>query len=456
MVPLGDLRAHTDWENGRISPAVHFDDDVYRLEQERVFARAWLVVAHEDMVRKPGDYVTNYMGEVPVIVTRDDAGTIHVLVNKCAHRGVEVCVYDRGNTKSFVCSYHGWSYDPAGNLIGVPMEREIYRDELDKSALGLEEAAKVANFHGLLFASFDPQAVPLEEWLGEDVSWWLKTFVLAAPIGGLEALPGWHRNRSPGNWKLVAENFIGDDYHVGSASHVAWMHVRRELRAKGVSIPAVTGPSLHTGKRYEESAGYARGCPFGLGAVTIDGSIYQQDLEEAARLGPDAVAWVQDRQRRFEIALADREIKPYSFQNGLLFPNLGFMGFVSPMVGRHFLLFHPRGPRAHEVWQWTMVEKNAPPAVKALAVQRVYQGQHMGGVIAPDDVENFERLVDAVTPRRNWARPFHYGMQLGHEEDGPRGLPGNLGPNPSEINQRLFYRFWLDLMEREPAIAHSR
>ena len=77
----------------------------------------------------------------------------------------------------------------------------------------------------------------------------------------------------------------------------------------------------------------------------------------------------------------------------------------------------------------------------------------MGGVIAPDDVENFERLVEAVGPRRNWARPFHYGMQLGHEEEGPQGLPGNLGPNPSEINQRLFYRFWLDLMEREPVLT---
>jgi phenylpropionate dioxygenase-like ring-hydroxylating dioxygenase large terminal subunit len=276
--------------------------------------------------------------------------------------------------------------------------------------------------------------------------------VLAAHVGGLEALPGWHRNQSPGNWKLISENFIGDDYHVPS-SHAAWQQTRRDFQASGISIPATTSPSLHGGGRYEESAGYRRGCPMGLGVVTVDESIYQHDLEEARTLGPEAVEWVQERHRLFQVALADREVKPYSFQNGLLFPNMGFMGFVSPMVGRHFLLFQPRGPRAHELWQWTMVEKNAPKVVKDIAVQRVYQGQHMGGVIAPDDVENFERLVEAVGPRRNWARPFHYGMQLGHEEEGPQGLPGNLGPNPSEINQRLFYRFWLDLMEREPVLT---
>jgi hypothetical protein len=147
--------------------------------------------------------------------------------------------------------------------------------------------------------------------------------------------------------------------------------------------------------------------------------------------------------------LKDRPVQPYSFMNGLLFPNLGLMGFMSPMMGRNFLLFQPRGVREHEVWQWTMVERDAPDVVKTLATQRAYQGQHMAGLIAPDDVENLERLVEGVGPPRNWKRSFHYGMQLGHEEESAQGLPGNLGPNPSEINQRQFYKFWLDLMERD-------
>lgn len=75
---LGNLRQLVDWENGRVTPAIHFDEEIYRIEAERVFGRAWLVVGHEDMVRKPGDYVTNYMGEVPVVIARDATGEIRV------------------------------------------------------------------------------------------------------------------------------------------------------------------------------------------------------------------------------------------------------------------------------------------------------------------------------------------------------------------------------------------
>lgn len=454
MPSSAELRNACDWENGLIAPTIHFDPDVYQQEQERVFGRTWLVVGHEDMIRNRGDYVTNYMGEVPVIVARGDDGNVRVLVNRCAHRGTQVCLFDRGNTRAFTCSYHGWTYDLAGKLIGVPLERPLYRDDLNKADWGLEAVTSVVTFHGLVCASLDPHAPPLEEWLGEDVAWWLKTFVLATPLGGLEALPGWHRYRSPGNWKLVSENFIGDGYHVFAATHVAWLKVMNDLRDRANDIPMMTFPvSAKGGTAYEGSGGYYRGCPLGLGLVVLDDWVLRRDLEEAERLGPDSVKWVRQRHRLLQDALAGREHKPYGFMNGLLFPNLGLMGFLSPMLGRHFLLFQPRGPREHETWQWTMVEKDAPKAVKELAVQRVYQGQHMAGLIAPDDLENFERLVEAGSPRHNWRRPFHYGMRRGHEEDGPRGLPGNLGSGPSEVNQRQFYKYWLGLMERETALA---
>jgi phenylpropionate dioxygenase-like ring-hydroxylating dioxygenase large terminal subunit len=439
------LNALVNWKEGLISPAIQFDEEVYRLEQERIFGHAWLVVGHEDMVRKPGDYVSNYMGEVPVIVVRDMQGKVRVLVNRCAHRGVEVCLFDRGNTRGFTCPYHGWSYDLTGRLTGVPMDRQVYHGELNKDAWGLEEVPRMANFSGLIFASLDPNAPDFEEWLSEDARWWLQSFVLVPHLGGLEMLPGWHRYRTPGNWKLLAENFIGDDYHVYNATHVSLFKAAREFAQQGVLTPMVTYPADPGEAAYEANAGPA--CPLGLGIVVVGDTVYNRDLEEAKTLGDDAVEWVIERRARLHEAIKDKPIKPYSFMNGCLFPNLGLMGFMSPMLGRQFLLFQPRGVKEHEVWQWTMVEREAPQAVKELAVQRAYQGQHMAGLIAPDDVENFARLVDAMRTPRMWQRPFHYGMQIAHEEEAPRGLPGKLGPNPSEMNQRQFYRVWLDLMQ---------
>lgn len=448
MAAVGELRDLANWKEGLISPAVLFDEELYRQEQERVFGRAWLVVGHEDMIRKPGDYVTNYMGEVPVIVSRDTQGRIHVLVNRCAHRGNQVCLFDRGRAPSFTCSYHGWTYGIDGKLIGVPMEQQLYRGELNKEEWGLEEVPRFENFKGLLFASFDAGAPRLEEWLGEDGCWWLQHFVLVEHLGGLEALPGWHRYRTPGNWKHLAENFIGDDYHVFAATHVSWFKVMQEFAEKGVRLRRIDSAAAQ-GPRYEGTAGYGRGCPLGMGLVTVGDEPYRYDLEMARELGPEAVEWVEERHRRFQEVLKDKEVKPYSFMNGAIFPNMALMGFFSPMAGRHFLLFQPRGPWEFEQWQWTMVEREAPKVVKEVAAEYVIRGQYMAGTIAPDDVENMERIVEAMRPRRNWRRPHNYRLQLGHEDEGPRGLPGNLGPNPSEVNQRNFYRFWLELMERD-------
>jgi hypothetical protein len=100
---MEDLNEIVDWESGLVSPAIHFDDEVFRIDSEGVFDRAWLFVGHEKMVSNPSSYVTGYMGEVPVILTRDTTGEIHVLVNKCTHRGNQVCLFDRGKTRGFVC-----------------------------------------------------------------------------------------------------------------------------------------------------------------------------------------------------------------------------------------------------------------------------------------------------------------------------------------------------------------
>src|SRR5262245_45003639 len=94
----------------RVHRSVYADPQIFELEMERLFGRAWLVLGHESQVKAPGDYFTTRMGREPVIVV-NDAGEIHALINRCAHRGSMVCAEGRGNTERFVCPYHGLSYD---------------------------------------------------------------------------------------------------------------------------------------------------------------------------------------------------------------------------------------------------------------------------------------------------------------------------------------------------------
>jgi 3-phenylpropionate/trans-cinnamate dioxygenase alpha subunit len=156
-----------DFENGLVDRIIFSDPDIYKMEMERIFARAWCFVCHESQIPRVGDFFANYIGEDRVLAVRDKSGAISVLLNTCRHRGNAVCRAEQGNAKVFTCPYHGWSYGLDGELVGVPGLRDFYRNGLDKKDWGLARAAHVTSYRGLVFASLDPAAVPLEEYLGE-------------------------------------------------------------------------------------------------------------------------------------------------------------------------------------------------------------------------------------------------------------------------------------------------
>ena len=137
----------------RTHVSLYTDPEVFHDELERIFYRSWVYVAHDSEIPNPGDYKTTYIGLVPVIATRDAAGKVHVLVNRCTHRGATVCPTEKGNAGSFVCPYHGWEFAPDGRLVSVGLPKGYNEVELDLPRLGLREAAKVDSYRGIIFAS---------------------------------------------------------------------------------------------------------------------------------------------------------------------------------------------------------------------------------------------------------------------------------------------------------------
>lgn len=119
------LREMVDVGRGRISPRIFWDEAIYRLELERIFARCWIFVAHESQIPNPGDFLTTTIGEDGVIVSRANDGQVKVLLNACPHRGNRVCFAEAGNARRFTCNYHGWAFGRDGAFLGMPAE-EIY------------------------------------------------------------------------------------------------------------------------------------------------------------------------------------------------------------------------------------------------------------------------------------------------------------------------------------------
>ena len=107
-------------EPGRVHRRVYADPNIFELEMERIFGRAWIFVAHESQLRQPGDFLRAKIGREPLLVVRGEDGEIRVLRNRCLHRGMLVCIANRGAANRFACPYHGWVYGRDGRLLGVP------------------------------------------------------------------------------------------------------------------------------------------------------------------------------------------------------------------------------------------------------------------------------------------------------------------------------------------------
>jgi 3-phenylpropionate/trans-cinnamate dioxygenase subunit alpha len=186
-----ELRSLVDWEHGIISPGIFIDGGVYRQELKMLFGRAWLFLAHDSMIPDPGDFLNTYMGGDPVIVARQRDGSVRAYLNAGRHRGRKVCRAEDGNARNFMCTYHGWTYDLGGNLVNVPNLDDAYHNELDKTRWGLVQVAQIDSYKGLWYATFDPTAPPLLDYLG-DMTYYIAT---AVALGCLVAIE--FRSRQP-------------------------------------------------------------------------------------------------------------------------------------------------------------------------------------------------------------------------------------------------------------------
>ena len=203
----------------RVPNWVYTDPHIFAREQERIFgANDWLYICLEAELPGVGDFRRVQLGSRDVIAARGNDGAINVLFNRCAHRSMQVCNAARGSAKEFVCPYHQWTYDLAGNLLGLPFRRG-YRgqggmpDDFRTEEHGLRRLA-VTTRHGVVFASFGAPNEALETYLGERMLGWFDRVFDGRDLVVL----GHMRERIPSNWKLMFEN-IKDPYHA-SLLHV--------------------------------------------------------------------------------------------------------------------------------------------------------------------------------------------------------------------------------------------
>lgn len=180
------------------------DAELWQREMHGIFLRVPLLVALSCDIPDVGDYVSFDLVERPLLIVRGDDGRARTFLNICRHRGARLTSEPWGNTRSFICPYHSWTYDREGGLVGLP-ERESFGEP---GVDGLIELA-CEERSGAIFAMLEPDAnLDLDDWLGEmgesldalrldELHPYRKTTTLASP-----------------NWKLAADGYL-DGYHIG-------------------------------------------------------------------------------------------------------------------------------------------------------------------------------------------------------------------------------------------------
>jgi len=418
------------------------DEELFEQELDRIFKRAWQFVAHESEIPEPGDYVLRRMGRDRVIVVQSEDGVVRVFLNTCMHRGVPLCRADEGNASHFRCSYHGWTFANTGQLRGVTFQPDVYgRDGIDKSSLGLREPAHVDSFMGLIFATWDPDAITLPEHLG-DLGWYFEA-IMGKFDEGMEVVGTPVRNIVRANWKTEGENLSGDGYHTmithATAVELGLFATAKDLEKLSDSVhPRFTGRTVDCGHGHTVRV---QRLP-----VTVEGNKYWGYPED---MWPQFDRNLSPEQQEVMSAL--------SVCHGSVFPNMSFIeNFKTNVDGpelhaRYFRItirYPISATSCEQVW-FLLQPKNSDPDWRRLSSLAYLRTNGPSGLFEQDDTENFVGISEAAAGDIARDVPITY---LGGRHHTPTpaevGWPGNVvDGDRTEKTLRAFHREWARFMD---------
>jgi hypothetical protein len=299
-----------------------------------------------------------------------------------------VCFADLGNARQFVCNYHGWAFGIDGGLKGMHASETYEAAGMDKSEHGLHPVAHVDSYRGLIFATLDPEAPSLAEYLG-DMRYYLDA-IFDMDEGGTEFIGGCVKSVIQCNWKYASENFVGDILHAG------WTH---DSGAKAM----VGGPVAEVHKTPEQSY-----------HVNFNGHGWEfnQDIVgNCATLGEkELLKYLYVLQPKVAERLGELRSKMIgAISSCTLFPNTSFLPGQNT-----FRTWHPRGPARSSCTPGPSSTRR-PPGDQG----QVAQGHH-------DDLQPLRRLRDGR--RRELGILHPQQRRLRHPPAGPLPGPGPRHP----------------------------
>ena len=414
---------------------IYLSPEVFRLEQDRLWAGSWLFVGHDSQVPQPGDYTTMTLAGQPVMMIRREAGSgpgaIAVLLNRCAHKGAPLSTAPAGHADRYLrCPYHGWTYRLDGRLAGLPVKAGYEGSDFDHGPAqhGLTPYGEVAVHRGFVFARARRGGPAFAECMGELLQA-LDLLCDRSPQGRLQVAGGVLRTEFAANWKIYLEN-------VNDAFHPITTHVSASQSAGDVwQAQAQDGPPpLAMKQLLPFASGYdffaqmgARVLPHGHSVLGTRASLHTAYADlggygEALRAAHGA--------ERAAAALA------FAPQNVVFYPSMALKG--APQVMR---VLRPLAVDRTVLEAWAFQPVGAPPELLHSALLYNRQVFSPMSMVAHDDLHLFEGIQRSLAARGNPWVSLHRGAVGGDDERPPRDVSGI-----DEVLLRNQYRAWAEGM----------
>lgn len=414
------------------------DPEIFELEQERIFGKLWIYVAHESQLKKPGDFVRTRLGRFEVLVTRHHDGQIYVLHNRCPHRGARLCMVDKGSSKSFSCPYHAWVFRPDGSLASVPHPKS-YPSNFDVAdpQNHMQRVANIQSYRGFVFANLSDNPPPLKDHLGP-MTEVIDNLTDRAPDGEVEISDSSFALEYRGNWKLHLEN-AADIFHPTFVHSSSVMPARRApANASKLDNDQTREMMMANGFGFKEWEGIElSGLESGHTYMT---SFYDRGVLSRESTDPVATRYREMLAEKLGKEKADQVLGMARFNN-IIYPNLIINAQYQQMrvtipisVDRTLVRIH------------CFRLKGAPDEIFHRAVRFITTLGSPASMIFSDDVEMLERCQTGLAADNGPWIDFSRGL-----DSDTSGPDGKLSGAASEMPMRVQFQAWLKHMTAEAA-----
>ncbi len=414
-----------------VHKSVYTDPRIFELEMQRIYGKAWIYVGHESQVPATGDYHTTRIGDQDVLMVRAADGQVHVLYNRCPHKGAQVVAEGDGCAgKFFRCPYHAWTFKLDGTHLAAPMRKGFEGTCYDPAHpdFSMRRLARVESYRGFVFASQAADGPDLKSFLG-GVTTSIDNLCDRSPVGEVEVTGGVFRVLQESNWKVFYEN-LHDTMHARVTHESSVVAAREEAKAIGempfeLLIMDGNGESYEFWEKLELRAypnghGYMEGI-FDPAAATRD---------PVSRAHFEALSQVHGDERARAILGMNRH-------------NTVIYGSGSPhTVFQQFRVIRPLAVNRTMVEIQVFRLKGAPEQVfdRALTYANVINSPSSN--VMPDDVEVYRRCQEGNRTRGgDWVSLHRY---LGTDKALDEGWVSTNGT--SELPMRNQFAAWRDYM----------